>query len=570
MCGIYSILNRSGKSLESFQKDFEKIQHRGPDNSKLEYIGETIIFGFHRLRINGIDEISDQPLYLSDVYLICNGEIYNKNELVLKYNFDMKTNSDCEVILHMYSRFGIEQTLNELDGEYAFCMYDQKKQLLIVSRDHIGIRPLFIGRDSSETIGFASEAKALVKSFNTVKQLEPGKYYVYNLNLECNAIPDRNSFSQSEMSLNTDNENITKRWYNYDTMNLVSNGKSGEIYRTYSRNQILSEIKYRLIKSVNDRTDLSERPVGCFLSGGLDSSLVTSIMSKRNKNVHCFSIGIEGSLDLIASEKVSKFLGLTNHHIVKVTVQEAISAIPYVIKSLESYDITTIRASTFQWMLSKYIKENTDITVLLSGEIPDESIPGYWAFSFCKTDDDFIQMSRNMIEELHEYDLLRTDRTTAAFGLEVRVPYAQKELMALFHNIPTEFRKFDQNTIEKLLLRDAFREGNWLPDSILNRKKHAFSDGVDGTGICFHKEVENYANTIINKNEWDQRYDLYPVNTPVSKESFYYRKIFESLYPDRSNLIRGFWMPKIKDANGNLILNPSATALPGHKIDTNF
>ena len=553
MCGIYSILNRTGEKIEfqGFQSEFEKIKHRGPDNSQLKGIDETVLFGFHRLRINGVDEISDQPLYYKDVYLICNGEIYNKEELVKKYGFKMETNSDCEVILHLYKKFGIERTVEELDGEYSFCLYDKGDSCFYIARDHIGIRPLFVGKnDGDKTIGFASEAKALIGSFKKVNQFPPGCYAYYEL---CDDLKD-----------------TLVRWYDYDTMDLISNGISGEIYQTYTREQILAEVKYRFIKSVNDRTYLSDRLVGCFLSGGLDSSLVTAIMARKDKNIPCFTIGLKGSLDLIAAEKVAKFLRLTNHHVVVVTVEEAIAAIPHVIKSLESYDITTIRASTFQWLLSKYIKENTEVTVLQSGEVPDESVPGYWAFAFCKSDDEFTRMSRDMIEELHEYDLLRTDRTTANFGLEVRVPFADKKLMKMFHNVPIEFRKFDANKIEKSLLRDAFREGEWLPKGILNRKKHAFSDAINAKDFCFYDEVEKFADSVISKEEWDKRVELYPDSTPVSKESFYYRKIFESHYPGRSDLIRGYWMPKVKDENGELILDPSATALPGHKIDTEF
>ena len=552
MCGIYSILNTSKEKInfQIYEKDFEKIKHRGPDDSKIIEIDNNVLFGFHRLRINGIDEISDQPLLYDGAYLICNGEIYNYRELVKKYGFLMETNSDCEVILHLYRKFGINRTIDELDGEFAFILYDIKNQLFIITRDHIGIRPLFIGtNETKKTIGFSSEAKSLTETFLNVKQYTPGFYSIYNINTETSE---------------------TFQWYSYNTMDLVSNGLSGEIYQTYSRIQVLTEVKYRVIKAVNDRVHLSDRQVGCFLSGGLDSSLVTSIMSRKDKNIPCFSIGLKDSLDIIASKKVTEFLGLTNHHIVEVTVDEAIVSIPHVIKSLESYDITTIRASIFQWLLSKYIKENTDVTVLLSGELPDESIPGYWAFSFCKTDVDFINLSRDMIEQLHEYDLLRTDRTTANFGLEVRVPFANKELLKLFHNIPIEYRKFDSNTIEKSLLRDAFKEGEWLPSSILNRKKHAFSDAINGNGFCFYKEVEKFAEKTITEKEWNDKDVLYPNNTPVSKESFYYRKLFESMYPNRSNLIRSYWMPKIKDNNGNLILDPSATALPGHKIDTVF
>lgn len=551
MCGIYSILNYQETDDHGiYHRSFVTMSHRGPDKSIYSIIDPKVIFGFHRLRINGLNSEADQPLVDGDIQLICNGEIFNMKSLIRDFDLKMKTDSDCEVILHLFIKVGMKRTIELLDGEFAFCLYDPRHQEFYIARDHIGIRPLFVGtNNSNNVIGFSSEAKGLTDAFDNVQQYSPGCYSVYNLN---------------------NNTSEKFRWYDFNTMDLVSNNLLCQKYKTYSREQILTEVRKRLIESVNDRTDLSDRPVGCFLSGGLDSSLVTAIMSQGNKNIHCFSVGLEGSLDILAAEKVAKHLNLKNHHVVKFTVEEGIKAIPHVIRSLETYDITTIRASTPQWLLSKYVKENTDVTVLLSGEVPDEIIPGYWAFAFCKTDKDFVELSKNMMEELHEYDLLRTDRTTANFGLEVRVPFAQRELLTLFNNVDVKFRRFDEKTIEKSLLRDAFKEDNLLPEGILYRKKHAFSDGIDGGGICFYKEVEKYANTIINKMEWDQRFDLYPNNTPVSKESFYYRKIFETMYPGRHNLIRGFWMPKIKDDDGNLIKDPSATALPGHKIDTDF
>jgi asparagine synthase (glutamine-hydrolysing) len=550
MCGIFALLRifktSESRDLKLVQQEFEKIKHRGPDQSSTQSINEDVFFGFHRLAINGQSNSSNQPLELNGAYLICNGEIFNYKQLIEDHKLDVKTDSDCEVILHLYHKYGLVATLKLLDGEFAFCLYDTIYNLFFVARDHIGIRPLFIGKDKEKSeYGFASEAKALVNLFPDVRQYLPGKYTKVDLNTKkCETI----------------------RWFFFDSMSVQPKSRG---YGDFSRVELLKKIQKLLINSVSLRVNTSDRPVGTFLSGGLDSSLVTSIAVRTNPNLHCFSIGMKGSLDLKASIKVAEFLELKNHHLVTVTLEDALTAIPQVIKSLETYDITTVRASTFQWLLSKYISENTDVKVLLSGEVPDESIPGYWAFAFCKSDEEFKKLSQTMIEELHEYDLLRTDRTTANFGLEVRVPFADRKLLELFHNIKVDLRRFDQTMLEKSMLRDAFNS-DWLPDSILYRKKHAFSDAVDGDDVCFHKEVEKYAASRVSEKEWLMRKEMYPINTPVSRESFYYRKIFEEYYPGQEQLLTKFWMPQVKDTEGNLIVNPSATVLPGHKIDTNF
>ena len=554
MCGIFSLLSWGtpiGLDEHSIMREFNKIKHRGPDDTSSLAVKDAFL-GFHRLSINGLNTSSNQPLEYNGVYLICNGEIFNYKELISSHNLEVKTGSDCEVILHLYYKYGIDRTIKMLDGEFAFCLYDTTINVFYVGRDHIGIRPLFIGKNNDSGIyGFASEAKALTNIFTDVRQYLPGRYTIFNLGTRVYN---------------------TVKWYNYISM---STEVVPELdYQNMSREDILLKVKNLLLQSVYLRAYTSERPVGTFLSGGLDSSLVTSIVSKIYPDIHCFSIGMEGSVDLKASIKVAQYLNLTNHHVVKVTLDDVLLAIPQVIKTLETYDITTIRASTYQWLLSKYIAENTDVKVLLSGEVPDESIPGYWAFSFCDSDDDFKKLSQTMIEELHEYDLLRTDRTTANFGLEVRVPFADKKLLELFHNINVKYRRFGgvgeyKSTIEKSLLRDAFN-GDYLPKSILYRKKHAFSDAVDGTNVCSHKEVEKFAATVVSDEDWNNRAMLYPVNTPVSREAFYYRQIFEQFYNGRSQLLTKFWLPQIRDSDGNLITNPSATALPGHTIDTNF
>jgi asparagine synthase (glutamine-hydrolysing) len=550
MCGIYSAFSYDPSHTldeQTHVKSFNTIKHRGPDSSTLTLINNRVCFGFHRLAINGLTPDSDQPFNISGIHLICNGEIFNYKHLIKKHELPVQTTSDCEVIVHLYLKYGMPKTITLLNGEFAFCLYDEPNGQLYAVRDHIGIRPLFIGSfEREDGVCFASEAKALVGHCTDINQYPPGHFTTYDLSHKTY---------------------VTNQWYFHSTMNLTHDAVSQAPELT--RDEILMLTKKIFTDSVCLRGHTSERPVGTFLSGGLDSSLVTAILAQNNKDMHCFTIGMEGSLDVKAAIKVAKHIGLTNHHVVTVTLTESLFAIREVIKTLETYDITTIRASTFQWMLSKYISENTDVKVLLSGEVPDESVPGYLAFAFCESDDAFVQMSQTMIQELHQYDLLRTDRTTAQFGLEVRVPFADQGLLNLFHNIDVKYRRFDKDTMEKSLLRDAFKDDNLLPDTILYRKKHAFSDAVDGDTVCFHKEVERHAAKLITKHEWDNRASLYPVNTPVSKESFYYSKVFE-YYPGQSQLLGHFWMPGVTGNDGKEIVNPSATALPGFTVDTEF
>lgn len=524
MCGIFCYLGNH-QNLE-IKKSFNKIKHRGPDNSCLQKI-DHITFGFHRLTINGLDEQSNQPLKLGKLVLICNGEIYNHKELEQKYGFDVKTGSDCEVILHMYHKFGIVRTVKELDAEFAFCLYDGNTRVLYVARDHLGIRPLFIGKNQAE-LAFASEAKALTEFCSHVRQFKPGCY------------------------LGSEKKEIS--YYSFEKFEVHGICRKPE---ELARPKILEKVRLLLTESVKDRL-MSDQKIGCFLSGGLDSSLITSIASRFTQDLEVFTIGLANSSDIIASKKVSKFLELKNHHIVEYTVAEGILAIPEVIKTLESYDITTIRASVPQFLLSKYIREKTKVRVLLSGECIDE-VCGYYYLSFIQDQKEFMAETRKMLKELHLFDLLRTDRTTMAHSLEVRVPFASKKFLNFIMNINPRHKMFGsglETGLEKMIVRDAFK--GYLPDEILYRRKHAFSDAVSSEKVSWYKSVEKYCDMLISDKEFEMRDSLYPVNTPVSKESFWYRKLFEKFYPGRVGLIDHFWMPNLEG-----IKDPSATVLEG-------
>lgn len=532
MCGIFAYIVtglKNGLSYDQIKDEYMKIQHRGPNESVLAPIDDNIFFGFHRLAINGLNFESSQPMEIDGCTLICNGEIYNYKKLAEKYDITLITNSDCEIILHLYLRFGIYM-IKMLDAEFAFVLHDSKNDVTYMGRDHLGIRPLFLGKEGDNWM-FASEAKPLLTHCRNIRQFKPGCYM------------SSKNFEEIQ-------------YYDYNAMECFNTYSSSALYKSDDIKTVYKNVKRILTKSVLDRT-LSERPIGAFLSGGLDSSIVVSILSRVRKDIPVFTIGLEGSPDIKAAKEVSSYLGLKDHHIVNYTVEEGISAIPHVIKSLESYDITTIRASTPQWLLSKYIKDETDVVVLLSGECIDE-ICGYYFLAFSENDEDFEKNTNEMLKELYFFDLLRTDRTTSAHGLEVRVPFASKEFLQYVMNINTKFKRFKKNELEKKIIRNAFP--GYLPDSVLYRKKHAFSDSVSSDTVSWYKEVAKHAEKVVDKKRWENRERLYPHNTPVCKESFWYRELFEKEFPGEEKLIPHYWMPKIK---GRIITDPSATILEG-------
>jgi asparagine synthase (glutamine-hydrolysing) len=533
MCGIFFYYSKS--TCSNVENLFEKILHRGPDDTKLLYIKNNVVMGFHRLSINGT---TSQPISNGTLHLICNGEIYNYKDLALNHKIKLETDSDCEIILHLYKKYGIKKTITLLNSESAFVIYDDANKTFVYSRDHLGIRPLFIGKNKDE-IFLTSELKAIPNYINAY-QLPAG----YGIN-----------------------------WDYYPTKRVYQIDKTIE-YKDHIQDKIVYDtIKCLLINAVSDRL-MSNRKIGAFLSGGLDSSLIVSILSRYTKNIDIFTIGLEGSPDIKAAKQVCEYLHLKNHHIVKYTVEEGIKYLPDVIRSIESYDITTVRASIPQWILSKYIKENTDTTVLFSGECIDEMI-GYYYLKFLD-DKNFIKETTRMLDELYLYDLLRTDRTAAAHSLEVRIPFADKTFIDYVMSLPLYYRKFgnvksdipsrldqsgknaDTGLMEKHLIRNAFK--GYLPDNILWRKKHAFSDSVSGNNISWYKSIEEHAKKIITPDEYKNKHIIFPINTPVSYESYLYRKIFTQIYPGRENIIPHFWLPKIPNKK---IIDPSATILDG-------
>ena len=513
MCGILGLLLANKTfSHKEIMDAFMSLQNRGPDNyerwdiiKKRRIIGfEQFWLGFHRLCINDLTQGGDQPFEIGRIILACNGEIYNHEALKKKFNIKCHSNSDCEVIAHMYDRFGIDITIQELDGVFAFVLYDMDNNLLYLARDRIGVRPIFYSMDIDFNFAFASEAKALeLLNLKNISQLAGGNYIKINIT--------------------------------HKLVNVKNYWKLPSEPSEYFRGTLHINIRELLQKAVKKRL-ISDRPIGCLLSGGLDSSVIASILAK-NGIKSTFSIGFKDSIDLQYARIVAKYLD-TNHHEVILTYDEALKAIPEVIYAIESYDITTVRASVPMYLLCKHIKSNYKETVIFSGEGSDELMGGYLYFHKAPTGDAMFKESKRLVEELPYYDVLRADRCTASNGLELRVPFLDQEFLEFCMSIEGEYRKPLDN-MEKYYLRKAF-EGD-LPESVLWRLKDGMSDGVGGKEKPWYKYIQELAEKKVTDEELGEYEKILP--KPVTKEGIYYYKIYKEKFPNVTKLTH-YWMPK--------------------------
>jgi asparagine synthase (glutamine-hydrolysing) len=568
MCGIFLLLNHSSDLLKSIDHSdlsdsseatnqyniinnlFMKGRNRGPENSKLEIIDNNTIVGFHRLAINGLDDESNQPLCMNDCILICNGEIYNYKTLYDIINVHPSTNSDCEIIIYMYLKYGIDQTLVMLDGVFAFALYDIKKDLLFVARDPYGVRSLFynvFNHNDNTKYFFASELKSLNNtnnddiSFSHISQFEPGSVYKFNRNY------DNSSWHLFHMK----KYHICNFSYNIFSYNLSN------------KEMFLPNIAKYLEIAVMKRCVTTERPIACLLSGGLDSSLITALVSnyiqqhKLQNTLETFSIGLKGAPDLKYAKIVANYLG-TKHTEVIVTEEQMFQAIPEVIYAIETYDVTTIRASIGNYLVAKYISQNSDAKVIFNGDGSDELFGGYLYMKKCPDDIEFDIETRRLLENIHYYDVLRSDKSISSNGLEPRTPFLDKTFVNYILSIPNHIRNHNNlDVCEKYLLRQAFdseifsncKENPLLPYEILWRSKEAFSDGVSSSSLSLFEILQNKISQHLNS-------DSFPPN--IETEKHYYKTIFDKHFPDCDNIIPGYWMPKYTTSVSN---DPSARTL---------
>tara|TARA_A200000159_G_C7331601_1_gene343208 strand:- start:1437 stop:3068 length:1632 start_codon:yes stop_codon:yes gene_type:complete len=542
MCGFTSYIG-SSLSEKDFRELSSKIAYRGPDKTSF-FSQDSLMVGFHRLSIIGEGEAGDQPIWSKDkkVFLVCNGEIYNYKKLILDYKLSPSTKSDCEVILLLYNKIGIEKTLKLLDGVFCFFLHDYNTGESICARDPFGVRPGFIGKGGAEDWFIASEAKAIPDNGFDVIQFPPGKW-----------------------------------WSSFDKETFKTYFSKSFAYKEMSEDDILKKVRSNLVSAVEKRL-MSEKEIGCLLSGGLDSSLISAIVCKLNDGyrlvndewkltnkpnkvrIKTFSIGMGESPDLLYAKKVADFIG-SDHYEVRLSSSDFLSAIPDVIYKIESYDTTTVRASVGNYLVSKAIRELTNCKVIFNGDGSDEVCCGYVYNVNAPTDLDIHLESERLLREIHIFDVLRSDRSISSNGLEARTPFLDKEFVKHYMSIDPSLKRFDKKSrIEKFILRKAFEKDNILPDSVLWRHKCAFSDGVSNKSNSWHTIIQKKVESIISDDEFNSYVQRESHCTPHLKESYYYRKIFNSKFSGLQNLIPHFWMPKWSNTK-----DPSARELESYK-----
>jgi len=521
MCGI--IVSSGGKKELSKLKEGHLItKKRGPDSSSI-IIENDNVFMFNRLSIMGLTENGMQPFKYEGNTLVANAEIYNykeiKKELSDRYNFISE--SDCEVLLPLYKELGMSM-FKYLDAEFAIVLYDKNKKKLIAARDPLGIRPLFYGFiKKSNDIVFSSEVKGIIESVEKVFPFPPGEMY------------DGTKFIK------------------------FSSICEVEKYNNDSFEEILSNINIKLTNAIHKRME-SDAEIGYLLSGGLDSSIVCSVAQKASKEkIKTFSVGMkDDAIDLKYAKQVSAYLG-TDHTEVIITKEDVIGALDEVVYSLESFDITTVRASIGMHLISKYISENTSIKVLLTGEVSDELF-GYKYTDFAPGPEEFQKEAVKRVSELYMYDVLRADRCLAINSLEARVPFGDIDFASYVMRI-NPISKMNKYRVGKFLLRKAF-EKDYLPKDILYREKAAFSDAVGHSLVDYLKE---YAEEKYTKKEYETIVKKYKNPVPFTKESLMYREIFEKYYQNHSHLVKDYWMPN-KEWDNCDVDDPSARVLSNY------
>ena len=553
MCGIWGYLRKTKKEFKrrmELYSFFYNVYPRGPDRDEFVGIHDfmSLYLGFHRLAIMDITTNGDQPFRFEvegrTIYCMCNGEIFNFHDLVRDHSLESKSKSDCEVIPLLYMKYGFDKMIRLLIGEFACTIIDidhKKNKLdLYLGRDQLGVRPLFIGEDeegfcfSSVLKGIVTRESCLIKS--GVRQFPPGKYM-------------KKSFYLEEREIKcTESEFVPYYSFDYDTIKI----KHFE--------EALKEVREGFIEAVRCRLE-SDVPLGCLLSGGLDSSLVAAIaamiLKKEGKTLKTFSIGMPGSTDEYYAKIVAKFIGSDHTHI-ELTEKQFLDAVPDVIFASETFDITTIRATTGQYLASKWIRENTDIKVLLIGDGSDELCAGYIYFHKAPSPEALHEENKKLLREIHQFDVLRADRGIACFGLEARVPFLDYRFVDLYMSIDPTLRMVTDG-MEKYLLRKAFV--GFLPNEVLFRRKEAFSDGVSSTKRSWHSILQEEIEDKYSDEDFETLRQKYAHCCPPNKEALHFRELFHAMfgYTDVDKTICRFWLPN-QDWVGKMT-EPSARAL---------
>lgn len=528
MCGILAVLGKVEKVVA--QREARKMSHRGPDEEGIYQSPKDVTLCHQRLSIVDL-HTGHQPLVMpEDLALVHNGEIYNHEQLYKELDgasgLDRISKSDSEIILHLYKALGPAEAIKKLDGVFAFVLTDQGK--IFVGRDPIGVKPLFFGRDELGRMWFASEHKSLQMVCDTIDEFPPGHYY-----------------TQEEGFVEYYQPKYRQKDYTPASM---------------------GEKLHELLEEAVDKRLMSDVPLGVLLSGGLDSSLVASItarkLAEQGKKVKSFSVGVDArAYDLVAARKVAEHIG-SEHHEIHFSVEEGLVVLEELIHRLESYDVTTIRSATPMYIMMKEIARQ-GVKVVMSGEGADEIFGGYMYFNNAPSDQEFHEETSRRVGLLHTSDVLRADRATMGAGVEARVPFLDLKFVEHSMSIKSDLRRpFSGKRIEKWVLRDAFdcKERPYLPEEILWRQKEQFQDGV---GYSWVDGLKEHCERSVTDKEFAQRHALFPVNTPSTKEAFYFRKIYAKHFPhhESGRLVKK-WIPRWQEGD----LDPSGRASKHHNM----
>lgn len=528
MCGILACF---GKPID-INKHILKLKARGPEQTNVVE-GTNYQFGFTRLAINGLTPDGMQPMENTKTIWMCNGEIYNYRDLAIQFCIPQTTGSDCEVLGNMNNCTDNKTFFNLLDGVFSVVILNKDTNTVVVGRDPYGVRPLFFAK-TFDNIILSSEVKAI--PYGKIRAFPPGCFMTINLH---------------DLSMNIE------RYYHIP--NTLSLNKTFDEACYSIRNALTSSVYKRM---------MTQRPVACLLSGGLDSSLIAALVQKECKlrklpSIKTFSIGFQNSDDLKYAKLVADYIG-SDHTEIIMTPDDFFSAIPNVIKDIESYDITTVRASVGNWLVAKEIRRQTDCKVIFNGDGSDEVFGGYLYFHKCPNDYEFERETERLLRDIHYFDVLRSDRCISSHGLESRTPFLDKEFVRIAKSVNTEFRRPNSKQCEKWLLRSAFYGTNLLPNEVLWRKKEAFSDGVSNTKEkCWYQECKERAEQL--EPNWKEESKKFKYLTPQTAESYYYRKLFVKFYGDlEDTTVPYFWMPKWSPETSD----PSARTLYPTTVNT--
>lgn len=506
-------------STDEAAKHVNTLHARGPEGTRIVNVSKNVTLGFTRLAINGLTDAGMQPFSKGPIHWICNGEIYNADKLNASLGIaDAKSDCECIGELYLRHREDPEMFVRALDGVFAFILYDEDRGLVFAGRDPYGIRPLFCGRESTGSISFASEMKALVGFCHSVTTVEPGTLEIWNV----------------AARLGVPHKYHTIPWITNPTLDWYKAEES---------------IRFALEEAIHKRM-MTERPVAALLSGGLDSSLIAALVQRclnqfGKPPLKTFSIGFEGSQDLAHARLVADWIK-SDHTEIIMTPDEFFAAIPEVIRAIESYDTTTIRASVGNYLIAKKIKETTDCKVVFNGDGADELFGGYLYFNNAPGDREFQAESERLLKDIHYFDVLRSDRSISSNGLEARTPFLDKQFVAVVRSLPpTMLRPIACKQAEKEILRLAFDDGITLPLKVLWRRKEAFSDGVSTPEKAWFQEIQERVAKLVPAN-WAASATRYGYLPPRTPEEYYYRTLFDTAFGENmaSVTVPYRWMPR--------------------------